>query len=83
MSTDFPFTCLLMSKIDSLDLQNGDDFLLREGLDLLAAYRTIRCEDARRGVTDLVAAIVRAEEEGQPVSVSFEVCERQVPVHRQ
>ena len=52
--------------------QNDDDFLLREGLDLLAAFRTIRSEQARRDVITLIAAIVRAESEGKRLSFRTE-----------
>lgn len=45
-----------------MDRLDCDDFLIREGLDLLAAFRQIRCENARRAVIVMIASIVEAEE---------------------
>lgn len=42
-----------------------DDFLLREGLDLLSAFRAIRSDEARRAILVLIAAIAQAEHDAE------------------
>lgn len=39
----------------------SDDFLIREGLDLLATFRKVKSEDARMALIALVRSIVEAE----------------------
>lgn len=49
---------------------SGDDFLIREGLSLLAAFRLIRSPNARHAVLTLIASIVEAEEEARAVALT-------------
>ena len=60
-----------------------DEFLLLEGLDLLATYRSIKCKDARRSVMAVIAAIVQAESEGKTLSISFEPSGQTTPARLQ
>ena len=43
---------------------SGDDFVVREGLQLLAGFRRIRSDAARRAIVRLVASVVAAEGSG-------------------
>lgn len=43
-----------------------DDFLLREGLDLLAAFRAIRSFEARKAILIMIAAVAQAERDAEP-----------------
>ena len=61
-----------MYELNPIDARD-DDFLLREGLDLLASYRAIRSDEARRSVMALIAAILQAEKDGKSLSISFEL----------
>ena len=38
-----------------------DEFLVEEGLDLLAAYRAIKSKEARRALMVMAAAVAQAE----------------------
>jgi Cdc6-like AAA superfamily ATPase len=42
-----------------------DEFLLEEGFDLIAAFRAIRSEDARKAIIRMTAAVVQAENDAR------------------
>ncbi len=44
---------------------DNDDFLLREGFDLIAGFRAIRSEDARKAIIKMIAAVVQAENDAR------------------
>ena len=79
----FAHEVLSVDKVDILHRTAGDDFLLREELDLLAAYKTIRSKEARRAVMNFVAVVVQAEREGKTLPPSFEVSAPTNSVHKQ
>ena len=43
----------------------NDEFLLREGFDLIAAFRAIKSEEARKSIIKMIAAIVQAENDAR------------------
>ena len=43
----------------------NDDFLLREGFDLIAAFRAIKSEEARKAIIKMIAAVVQAENDAR------------------
>ena len=44
---------------------DNDEFLLREGFDLIAAFRAIKSEEARRAIIKMIAAVVQAENDAR------------------
>ena len=44
---------------------DNDDFLLREGFDLIAAFRAIKSEEARKAIIKMIAAVVQAENDAR------------------
>lgn len=51
---------------DREDLRpQDDDFLIREGFDLLAAYRSVKNDDVRKSILDMVVKIAQAQDDRQ------------------
>ena len=44
---------------------DNDDFLLREGFDLIAAFRAIKSDEARKAIIKMIAAVVQAENDAR------------------
>ena len=59
MSDDFDRATIHGSEADN------DDFLLREGFDLIAAFRAVKSEEARKAIIQMIAAVVQAENDAR------------------